>query len=96
MATEQSSLSEVVWHQNAVERDQRLSEGLTIWLTGLSGKGNSTVAAEIERLLVAAGSAAYLLDRDNLRHGLNADLGFSAGDQAENLSVGLSIFSCLS
>jgi bifunctional enzyme CysN/CysC len=85
VATEQTNLSEVVWHQNAVERGQRLSEGLTIWLTGLSGSGKSTVAVEIERLLVAAGRAAYLLDGDNLRHGLNADLGFSAADRAENV-----------
>lgn len=56
-----------------------------MWFTGLSGSGKSTVAAEVERSLVASGRAAYLLDGDNLRHGLNGDLGFSAADRAENV-----------
>jgi bifunctional enzyme CysN/CysC len=77
--------SNVVWHSNTVERDDRLTHGLTIWLTGLSGSGKSTVAVEVERKLVTAGRPAYLLDGDNLRHGLNADLGFGAGDRAENV-----------
>jgi bifunctional enzyme CysN/CysC len=59
--------------------------GATIWFTGLSGSGKSTVAAACERLLLAAGQAASLLDGDNLRHGLNADLGFSAEDRTENV-----------
>jgi bifunctional enzyme CysN/CysC len=53
--------------------------------TGLSGSGKSTVAGEVERALVAAGRPAYLLDGDNLRHGLNADLGFSSADRSENI-----------
>jgi bifunctional enzyme CysN/CysC len=77
--------SNVVWHSNAVEREERLTHGMTIWLTGLSGSGKSTVAVEVERRLVAAGRPAYLLDGDNLRHGLNADLGFGAGDRGENV-----------
>ncbi len=56
-----------------------------MWFTGLSGSGKSTVAVEVERLLVEAGRPAYLLDGDNLRHGLNADLGFGAHDRAENV-----------
>jgi len=56
-----------------------------VWLTGLSGSGKSTVAAIVERSLLEQGRAAYLLDGDNLRHGLNGDLGFSAGDRAENV-----------
>jgi bifunctional enzyme CysN/CysC len=56
-----------------------------VWFTGLSGSGKSTVAALVERALVAAGRPAYLLDGDNLRHGLNADLGFSAADRGENI-----------
>ncbi len=76
---------QVVWHPNSVERSQRASKGLTVWLTGLSGSGKSTVAAELERRLVSAGRAAYLLDGDNLRHGLNADLGFGPADRAENV-----------
>jgi bifunctional enzyme CysN/CysC len=85
VGSEQPNLKDVYWHQNAVDRGQRLSEGLTIWFTGLSGSGKSTVAVELERFLVAAGRTAYLLDGDNLRHGLNSDLGFSAGDRAENV-----------
>jgi bifunctional enzyme CysN/CysC len=85
LSAEQGNLAEVVWHQNAVERHQRSSRGLTVWFTGLSGSGKSTVAVEVERRLVAAGRPAYLLDGDNLRHGLNADLGFSADDRAENV-----------
>jgi bifunctional enzyme CysN/CysC len=75
----------VVWHEGAVARADRPSVGATVWLTGLSGSGKSTVAVEVERALVAGGRAAYLLDGDNLRHGLNADLGFSAADRAENI-----------
>jgi bifunctional enzyme CysN/CysC len=75
----------VVWHQGAVTRAERPSVGATVWFTGLSGSGKSSVAAEVERALIAAGRPAYLLDGDNLRHGLNADLGFSAGDRAENI-----------
>jgi len=75
----------VIWHDTTVHREQRATQGLTIWLTGLSGSGKSTIAAELERRLVASGRPAYLLDGDNLRHGLNSDLGFSAADRAENV-----------
>ncbi|MEU5760938.1 adenylyl-sulfate kinase [Nocardia sp. NPDC047648] len=75
----------VVWHSTAVERDERATRGLTVWLTGLSGSGKSTVAVELERRLVAAGRPAFLLDGDNLRHGLNSDLGFSTADREENV-----------
>ncbi|MGH9262175.1 MAG: adenylyl-sulfate kinase [Acidimicrobiales bacterium] len=75
----------VVWHQGAVARADRGFLGATVWFTGLSGSGKSTVAVEVERSLVAAGRAAYLLDGDNVRHGLNADLGFSAADRTENI-----------
>ncbi|WP_280403648.1 adenylyl-sulfate kinase [Nocardia brasiliensis] len=77
--------SRVVWHSTAVGRDERATRGLTVWLTGLSGSGKSTVAVELERHLVASGRPAFLLDGDNLRHGLNADLGFSAADRVENV-----------
>jgi bifunctional enzyme CysN/CysC len=56
-----------------------------VWFTGLSGSGKSTVAAEVERQLFASGRPAYLLDGDNLRHGLNGDLGFSTADRDENV-----------
>ncbi len=58
---------------------------MTVWLTGLSGSGKSTIAFAVEERLVANRRAAYVLDGDNLRHGLNADLGFSASDRAENV-----------
>ena len=74
-----------MWHPTTVGRDERPSRGATVWLTGLSGSGKSTVAAEVERRLVAAGRPAYVLDGDNIRHGLNGDLGFSAADRAENV-----------
>src|SRR4051794_38707684 len=77
--------SKVVWHSGSVQRAERATQGMTVWLTGLSGSGKSTVGAELERRLVATGRPAYLLDGDNLRHGLNTDLGFSAEDRAENV-----------
>ncbi|MEC3920136.1 adenylyl-sulfate kinase [Nocardia sp. CDC160] len=77
--------SNVVWHSSAVERGQRLSAGATVWLTGLSGSGKSTIAVELERQLIAAGQPAYLLDGDNLRHGLNKNLGFTDEDRRENI-----------
>lgn len=79
----------VVWHAGAISRDERWAAGrlggATVWFTGLSGSGKSTVAVEVERLLLGAGRAAYLLDGDNLRHGLNGDLGFSEADRHENV-----------
>jgi bifunctional enzyme CysN/CysC len=81
--------SNTVWHPRGVEREARWrasgGEGLTVWLTGLSGSGKSSVAVELERLLIDEGRPAYLLDGDNLRHGLNGDLGFSASDRDENV-----------
>ncbi|WP_222851812.1 adenylyl-sulfate kinase [Phytoactinopolyspora mesophila] len=76
---------DVVAHPETIGRADRASHGLTVWLTGLSGAGKSTVAAELQRMFVAAGRPAYLLDGDNLRKGLNADLGFGPGDRAENV-----------
>jgi bifunctional enzyme CysN/CysC len=68
------------------ERRQALgTSGATIWMTGLSGSGKSTIAAAAEHTLVGGGRNAYMLDGDNLRHGLNADLGFSEEDRAENV-----------
>ena len=75
----------VVWQQGQVSRDQRPSRGGTIWFTGFSGSGKSTIAAAVEAALIAAGRPAYLLDGDNVRHGLNGDLGFSAEDRTENV-----------
>jgi bifunctional enzyme CysN/CysC len=75
----------VTWHHGEVTAAERAHRGATVWLTGLSGSGKSTVAVSLERLLVAAGRPAYRLDGDNLRHGLNADLGFTAADRDENV-----------
>jgi adenylyl-sulfate kinase len=75
----------IVWHHGEVAREERPTRGATVWLTGLSGSGKSTVAARVERLLVEAGRPAYVLDGDNVRHGLNADLGFSDDDRRENV-----------
>ena len=89
MSPEQPRTPGVVWHPGDVDRTDRWAAsrlgGATIWFTGLSGSGKSSVAVAVERKLVAAGRAAYLLDGDNLRHGLNGDLGFSATDRDENV-----------
>jgi len=74
-----------VRHESLVTATDRLSKGRTVWLTGLSGAGKSSVAMRVEQLLLERGTPAYVLDGDNLRHGLNADLGFSMADRAENL-----------
>jgi bifunctional enzyme CysN/CysC len=84
-----SSSDNVVWHPTDLGRDERWAAlgaaGATVWFTGLSGSGKSTVAVALERLLVEAGRPAYVLDGDNLRHGLNGDLGFTAEDRDENV-----------
>ena len=79
----------VVWQQGLLDRAQRWGAlghpGATVWMTGLPASGKSTVAAAVEARLVGEGRPAYVLDGDNLRHGLNGDLGFSAEDRAENV-----------
>lgn len=80
---------DVVWDAGTCPRTDRESllaqRAATLWMTGISGSGKSTVAAALERRLFADGRLVYRLDGDNLRHGLNADLGFSAEDRAENV-----------
>ena len=79
----------VVWHRGSVTQSDRVEatggEGVTVWMTGLSGSGKSTIAYSAEMLLLQAGRAAYVLDGDNLRHGLNSDLGFGAAERTENV-----------
>jgi bifunctional enzyme CysN/CysC len=75
----------VTWHVGEVTHDDRPFKGATVWLTGLSGSGKSTVAVALEQLLVSQGRPAYRLDGDNVRHGLNGDLGFSEADRTENV-----------
>ncbi len=79
----------VVWHEGELSRAERWEHlgvaGAVVWLTGLSGSGKSTVAAALERQLTEAGQPVARLDGDNVRHGLCADLGFSADDRDENI-----------
>jgi len=79
----------VVWQLGAVGREERWRalgrRGATVWFTGLPASGKSTLAAQVEARLLAHGRPAYLLDGDNLRHGLCGDLGFSASERAENV-----------
>ena len=79
----------VVWHAGRLTRGRRAEAlgggGATLWFTGLPASGKSTVAAALEAELVDRGRPAYLLDGDNLRHGLNGDLGFSPEDRVENI-----------
>ena len=82
-AASRSASPNTVRHQSLVS--DRLTKGRTVWFTGLSGSGKSSVAVVAEQMLLEHGCPAYILDGDNLRHGLNADLGFSMADRAENL-----------
>ena len=79
----------IVWHEGHVAREQREAllkqKGVLIWLTGLPSSGKSTLAFTVEHALVERGRMAYVLDGDNIRHGLNKTLGFSAEDRAENI-----------
>ncbi len=82
-------MSNIVWQQHQIGRAERESQkqqqAVVLWFTGLSGAGKSTVAGALEQALVARGAHTYLLDGDNVRHGLCADLGFSEADRTENL-----------
>jgi len=79
----------IVWHQATVSRTEREGinghRGATVWLTGLSGSGKSTVANLLEKALWERGVRSFVLDGDNIRHGLNKDLGFSPKDRTENI-----------
>jgi adenylyl-sulfate kinase len=82
-------MSGAVWHEPAVARDARWERlgvrGGTVWLTGLSGSGKSTIGHALDTRLTSGGVPATVLDADNLRHGLNVDLGFSDADRTENV-----------
>jgi bifunctional enzyme CysN/CysC len=81
--------TDIRWHPSSLDRAHRWQAtgqpGATIWFTGLPASGKSTIAVAVERALVESGRVAYLIDGDNLRHGLSDDLGFSPGDRAENI-----------
>lgn len=79
----------ITWHEGDVTREEREAnlgqKGVTLWMTGLSASGKSTIAVALEKVLLARGKHAYRLDGDNIRFGLNRNLGFSAEDRAENI-----------
>lgn len=79
----------VIWQENKVSYEDRCQvlgqQGKVVWFTGLSGSGKSTIAVELEKMLNEAGKAVYLLDGDNIRCGINSDLGFSDEDRNENI-----------
>src|ERR1700747_3503144 len=79
----------ITWHEGHVSREERVGllkqRGATLWFTGLSGSGKSTIAFTLEHALIQRGRLAYVLDGDNIRHGLNKNLGFSAADREENI-----------
>ncbi len=79
----------LTWHIGEVDKEARHAahghRGAVLWFTGLSGSGKSTIAHRVERMLIERGAFAYVLDGDNIRHGLNSDLGFSPEDRVENI-----------
>ena len=79
----------IVWHDHSIDRRARErvlgQQGRLVWFTGLSGSGKSTLASLLDETLTGAGRGCYLLDGDNVRHGLCRDLGFSADDRRENI-----------
>ncbi len=79
----------IKWHHGKIIKEDRVKllnqKGVTIWLTGLSGSGKSTIAVELEHALIENRHQAYILDGDNIRHGLNKNLGFSPEDRTENI-----------
>lgn len=79
----------VTWHDGAINKDDRRKKfgqrSFVIWFTGLSGSGKSTVSVELEKALFTKGNSVYRLDGDNVRHGLNSNLGFGPEDRTENI-----------
>lgn len=89
MSQPEPKSSNIVWHDGEIGRDDRARvlghRGATLWFTGLSGSGKSTIAVALEHALTQRNCLCYRLDGDNVRHGLNANLGFSAEDRTENI-----------
>lgn len=79
----------IVWHEGAITKEHRYAhlkqKGATVWLTGLSGSGKSTVSVALEQMMFKKGYLVYRLDGDNIRFGLNKNLGFTAEDRKENI-----------
>ncbi len=88
MASDKKS-ENIIWHDGKVSYEDRCrvlnQKGIVVWFTGLSGSGKSTVAVELEHMLNNEGRAVYRLDGDNIRCGINSDLGFSDEDRNENI-----------
>jgi adenylylsulfate kinase len=81
-------MTNVVWHRNLdskYRQEKTGNKGMVIWFTGLSASGKSTIASLVEKNLIDSGKTAYLLDGDNVRHGLCSDLAFSERDRVENI-----------
>ncbi len=87
--TQTNPTTNITWHSGAVSRQERQKllnqRGVTVWMTGLSASGKSTIAVILEQMLLHRRKHAYRLDGDNIRMGLNKNLGFSAEDRAENI-----------
>ncbi|KAJ0714753.1 putative adenylyl-sulfate kinase [Helianthus annuus] len=89
MSSAMGSPTNVFWHECAVGKGERQKlvnqQGCVVWITGLSGSGKSTLACSLNRELHSRGKLSYVLDGDNVRHGLNKNLGFSPEDRTENI-----------
>lgn len=87
--TDVGNATNIAWHDGEITSEDRAKvlghKGCTLWLTGLSGSGKSTIGVALEKALIQQGVLAYRLDGDNVRHGLNANLGFSPDDREENI-----------
>ncbi len=85
----QQKATNITWHEHHVSKEARAKlnghRGAVLWFTGLSACGKSTVANTVDHMLHSIGKRSYVLDGDNIRHGLNKNLGFSAEDRAENI-----------
>lgn len=85
----QNKATNITWHKGTIEKTDRErllhQKGVVIWFTGLSGSGKSTLAHRIEEILFERGHLCFILDGDNIRHGLNKNLGFSPEDREENI-----------
>jgi len=82
-------MKNIVWHEHGIKREDRekviKQKSFLVWFTGLSGSGKSTIAAGLQKRLISEGKLVYILDGDNIRYGLNSDLGFSEEHRVENI-----------
>jgi len=82
-------MKNIIWHDTGISREQREKlnnqKSVLLWFTGLSGSGKSTIATALQKKLIEEGKLTYILDGDNIRHGLNSDLGFSEEHRTENI-----------